>query len=402
MPYVLSLLLILMFSPALGDPAPQTTKQAISRLVEGAKQANSDALLVMRGGKVLAEYRSSTAPSGPIPLMSVTQSVVGLAIGLLVREGKLASLDTPVHQYFPEWRQGRKQQVTVRMLMNHTSGLQNEPNPEDEIYPAKDVVQLALSAELATAPGEEFNYNNKAVNLLTAVVGKAAGMPVDRYLQQSLFEPLGIQPGEWARDAAGNPLGMVGLAMSAADLAKLGQLVLDEGQWQGKEMIPAEFVRQMLSPQRDCAECGLLWWRSLIWMDLRVAPFATEKLRVAGVSDAIVAGFTKLQGQRFSSFGDFFDALRGTVGEDGQGLMDREVTGRNLKTTDVLSIINGPMLYHGSGDLGQFLVVVPGAKVVAVRQVASLDEVYGEEGVDAFIQQVTALAATLDPALRRK
>jgi CubicO group peptidase (beta-lactamase class C family) len=213
---------------------------------------------------------------------------------------------------------------------------------------------------------------------------------------------LAIRAGDWLRDAAGNPYAMTGLALTAVDLAKLGQLVLDEGKWQGRQLIPAQFVQQMLSAQPNCVECGLLWWRSAMWIDLRVAPDAPQKLRAAGVKDAIVTGFVKLQGQRFDSFSALFDALRDMFGEDGQGLMTREVSERNVDMRDVLDVTSGPMLYHGSGDLGQFLVIVPGADLVAVRQVALLNDVYGEAGADEFIQQVIALAAALDPSLRRK
>jgi CubicO group peptidase (beta-lactamase class C family) len=400
--YVLSLLLVLMVSPAWSDPPPLTAKEAVKQLVEDAKQANSDVLLVTRRGKVVAEYQRSGVSSAPIPLKSVTQAVVALAVGMLVQEGKLASLDVPVHEYFPAWQEGRKRAITVRMLMNHTSGLQYEPPPSDEISSARDAVQLALNAELATDPGAEFNYNNKAVNLLPAIVGKAAGMPIDEYLQQRLFDPLGIRRGEWSRDPAGNPYGMTGLALKAADLVKLGQLVLDEGQWQGRQMLPVEFVRQMLAPQPDCAECALLWWRATLWSDVRVASEAPQKLRAAGVTEPVIAGFVKLQGQRFDSFSTFFDALRDIFGEDGQGLMTREVLDRKLGMNDVLNITSGPMLYHGSGEFGQFMVIVPKVNLVAVRQVAALDDVYGEEGADEFIRQVIALAAALDPSLRRK
>lgn len=87
--------------------------------------------------------------------------------------GKLTSIDEPVHAFFPEWRQGRKRDITVRMLMEHTSGLQNVPMTTLEIYPSPDFVQLALCAELDAEPGTTFAYNNKAVNLLAGIVERA-------------------------------------------------------------------------------------------------------------------------------------------------------------------------------------------------------------------------------------
>ena len=96
--------------------------------------------------------------------MSATKSVVALAIVLLLDEGKLASLDEPVSNIFAEWKQGRKRDITVRMLLDHTSGLQNVANAGEELEAAPDLVKLALAAELSSDPGTTFSYNTKATN----------------------------------------------------------------------------------------------------------------------------------------------------------------------------------------------------------------------------------------------
>src|SRR5690606_27116187 len=189
--------------------------------------SHSDSLLVIRDGEVLLERYRDGEPA-PIELMSATKSVVAIGIGLLLAQNHLDSLDAPVSTWYPEWRQGRKADITVRMLLDHTSGLQNTPNAGAEIYPAPDVVQLALAAELDSAPGEACSYNNKATNLLAGITHKASGKPMDEYLGARLFTPLGIEAGEWHRDEAGNPHAMAGLPLAARDAAKLGQLLLDD------------------------------------------------------------------------------------------------------------------------------------------------------------------------------
>jgi CubicO group peptidase (beta-lactamase class C family) len=133
----------------------------LQRIRQAAVDSHSDALLLVHDGRILLDSSQQAVPSR-IELMSATKSVVALGIGLLIADGRLASIDVPVHQFFPEWAQGRKREITVRMLLDHTSGLQNDPNAGVEIEPAPDIVQLALAAELDAAPGSTFSYNKKA------------------------------------------------------------------------------------------------------------------------------------------------------------------------------------------------------------------------------------------------
>src|SRR5690606_2836438 len=165
----------------------------LAAIERAGTDSHSDSLLVIRDGEVLLERYRDGEPA-PIELMSATKSVVAIGIGLLLAQDHLESLDAPVSTWYPEWRQGRKADITVRMLLDHSSGLQNTPNAGAEIYPAPDVVQLALAAELDSAPGDRFAYNNKATNLLAGVVAQASGQPMDEYLAEHLFAPLGIEP----------------------------------------------------------------------------------------------------------------------------------------------------------------------------------------------------------------
>jgi CubicO group peptidase (beta-lactamase class C family) len=191
--------------------------------------------VLLRHGKVVGEWDFGKK-SGPIQTMSVTKSVVSMAICRLMEAGTIASLDVPVHEYYPEWRQGRKRDITLRMLLDHTSGLQNVSNAGAEIYPAPDAVQLALSAELSHDPGTHLDYNNKAVNLIAGIVEKAAGVKLDAYVQRELFTPLCIPERFWYTDKVGNPHAMAGVELTPMELARIGQLMLDDGVWQGTRL----------------------------------------------------------------------------------------------------------------------------------------------------------------------
>lgn len=232
----------------------------IDSLVAAARRTNSDALVVLRDGKLVGEWYFGKE-RGLIQTMSATKSIVSMAIGRLLDTGAIRSIDQPVSDFYPEWKQGRKQQITIRHLLNHTSGLQNVPNAGEEIYPAPDAIQLALAAELSHDPGTHFSYNNKAVNLLGGIVERASGKPLDVYVRDAFLDPLGIGPTSWYRDQAGVPHAMAGLEIDALDLARLGQLMLDRGVWKGERLLSEEWIGLSTRPSQEFApNAGLLWW----------------------------------------------------------------------------------------------------------------------------------------------
>jgi CubicO group peptidase (beta-lactamase class C family) len=309
--------------------APTPAQEAALRMIAARAQATeSDAVLVLRDGQLLLDrHRAGTTP-GAIEMMSCTKSLVALGIGRLLTQGRLRSLDQPVADFYPEWKRGRKAAITLRMLMNHTSGLQNVPNTTVEIYPAPDGLQLALAAELSDAPGARFSYNNKAMNLLAGVIERAAGERMDQYLQREVLGPLGVRGPSWNEqggyDRAGHPYAMAGWVATAADAARVGQLVLDEGRVGAVQLIAPAFMREMVAQSQPFTPgYGLLWWRHV------------------GAVEA----------------------------------------------------------YEAQGYLGQYIVVVPSVRLVAVRQIAERDDWPDDRpwpyGYDDFVTRVLELARTL-------
>lgn len=228
----------------------------LKALIERAAETETDALLIQRNGQIVYE-KYSQGFSAPIETFSVTKSLVSLAVGFLVDEGKLSSLDTPVHRWFPEWRTGTKSRITVRHLLNHTSGL----GTEYAHFPPVDLIEDALATDLVFEPGSDFEYNNRATHLLSGVVARIAGMRTDLYLREKLFQPLGITRYGWLRDQAGNAYGSMGFQAHARDLAKIGELLLNRGKWNGRRLLSESWLRLSFAPSQDFEpHCGLLWW----------------------------------------------------------------------------------------------------------------------------------------------
>ena len=387
--------------PAFAIDLTPAAEAALQRILDGGRDSHSDAVLVLKDGRELGHHYRGGTPPGPIELMSATKSIVALGIGQLIGQGRIKSLDQPVADFYPEWRQGRKRDITVRMLLSHTSGLQNVPMAPVEIYPAPDAVQLALAVELDHAPGEGFSYNNKATNLLAGIIGKASGKPMDVFFREGLFAELGVVPGPWEKDRAGNPYAMAGLPLTAADAAKIGHLVLERGNWHGKQLVPADYIDAMLSPgQALDPSSGLLWWLRPAWMHFSFDPDSLAMLREKGVSEDLVQTLGRvLEGARFDGPNALMAGLSERLGEDMSRIREELVGEHRIGPYRLFEIERGPIAaYEAQGYLGQYIVVVPSAGLVAVRQIEAPADDEPQPETDAygdFTQRVLELAVAM-------
>ncbi len=260
--YLYSLLVFFLCAPSIYAQSNTVINQeALLELKEAAEMSGSDAVVVLYNEELIADWYFDKAKH-PIEIMSVLKSIVSLGIGKLLTDGKLDSLDQPIYTIYPEWRQGKKKEITIRHLMNHTSGLQNLPNAGAEIYPSPNAIKLALAAEIESDPGATFSYNNKAVNLLSGIIEKVYGLSMDQFFITEFFKPMGIEEYQWFYDEEGNPHAMAGLRLHSKDFAKFGQLVLNKGMWEEQPLVGEEYLEIMLSQSQPYqSNSGLLWWR---------------------------------------------------------------------------------------------------------------------------------------------
>ncbi|MFC4455120.1 serine hydrolase domain-containing protein [Deinococcus sonorensis] len=330
----------------------------LSALIQEAYDTQSSALVILQDGHPLVSEVMDDLGDRPIETMSVTKAVVSLLVGRAVTLGRVADVDQPVSAWFPEWKQGRKQHLTLRHLLTHTSGLQNVPVAHEELYPSPDLVQLALCAELDHPPGTQFTYNNKAVNLLIGVLARATGQPVDEFAAAELFGPLGIDDWVWQRDPAGTPHGMSGLQLRPADLARLGQLALCDGEVDGQALIHADWMRMSTSPATSVTDAvGFLWWLLPAWTRYTIAPEHVRAILAAGASAEQVA---MLQGM----LGTYRDRSALIARLKVSGLMPPLLpAGARWMTEE-----KGPQVgFRHDGWLGQHLIIHREARLVGVR-----------------------------------
>jgi len=350
----------------------QPNSSVLSNIVDRAKQTKSDTLLILQHGLPLVQYQSANRHD-MIEIMSATKSIVSLAVGFAIDENLIPSVDSPVYWFFPEWNQGEKKDITIRHLLTHTSGLAAEPTTE-EIYRSDNIVQLALDAKLITSPGSTFFYNNKATNLLSGIIQRVSGRSLDAYLKDHLFAPLEISKVAWSFDRAGIPYGMAGLSIGASDLAKIGQLMLQNGLWKQKVVISKSWINESTKITQSSVSqpVGLLWWLNFGEEGFQFYYDSTllTSYRAAGIPTQYVKKLESIIDRRFSR-NDFAKKLIELFGSAEQAdIFFAQV--RKAQLPDSRRGFNPQSevkAFSARGYLGQYLVVIPSKQIVAVRQI---------------------------------
>jgi CubicO group peptidase (beta-lactamase class C family) len=338
---------------------------ALRQLVDDAQKSGANALVVWQGGRVVTEQYFGTPPH-PEPLMSASKSIVALAVAKLIEEGRIESFDQLVSDFYPEWKQGLKARITLRDLLTQRSGLQNVDSATVEIYPAPDAIKLALAAELSDAPGARFAYNNKATNLLAGIIAIASGEPMDRYIARALFAPMGLASASWSEhDKAGHPYAMSGAQMTARDLVTVGRMMLGRGKLDGKRILGESSVDAILAAS-PVPLYGMLWWRVPRWRSSVVDDDRLAEMRRAGLDAEFVTAMEKLRGRVFHGEEEIDAAVAEVLGTNWVARL-RAAEKRARVFTDTASV--EVVAYYAEGFLGEYLVIVPEAQLVAVRLV---------------------------------
>jgi CubicO group peptidase (beta-lactamase class C family) len=243
---------------AVSAPLPRSSPEAqgvsSAKIREFVETANGHidtlhSFTLVRHGYVVAEgWWKPEASDKPHVMHSLSKSFTSTAVGLAVAEGKL-SIDDPVVKFFPEDTPPdasvKLQAMRVRDLLTMSTGHETEP----KFTPDTPWVKTFLAHPVPHKPGAHFLYNSAGTHMLSAIVKRVTGETVFDFLKPRLFEPLGIENAEWGASPQGNTLGGWGLKIRTEDIAKFGQLYLQKGQWNGKQLILASWVEQATTKQ---------------------------------------------------------------------------------------------------------------------------------------------------------
>jgi len=354
----------------------------LDSLMKKAELTHSEAVIIYQDNKLVAEkYFGIGKPEQKIETMSCTKSIVGLAVACMLSDKLIDSLDVPVYKYYPEWKQGQKQFITLRHLVYMTSGLQNDPMATKEIYPSPDFVKLALAAELSTKPGAEWSYNNKSLNLMAGVIKQITGKRMDKYIADRLFKPLGIKTFNWTLDKAGNPHVMSGCQVKPSDFIKFGLLILNEGKYNGKEVISSKSIQELLTPCEQYHGYGMLWWIDHKQIVSIVDDSCIKKLAEAGIEKEFIDKVEKMKGV-YNSEDEFYAKIQTIFGNSPWEYINNTLKPKKLRMRK--KELSGDKTYRADGYLGNYIVVDPKTKIVAIRMISGESYKGDQDGFGDF------------------
>jgi CubicO group peptidase (beta-lactamase class C family) len=263
--------------------------------LDGFGQANIHSVLVVRHGRLLFEhYRAGEdqcwgeplgnvahGPESKHDLRSVAKSVISVLFGIALDRKLIGDIDEAVIDWFPQYsdlRTPQNERISLRHLLTMSAGLDwneylpytDQKNNEMRMYWSADQYRYVLERPVVAPGGQVWNYNTGCTLLLGAVIAKAAGGSLDDVAREFLLEPLGITEFAWTRNFKSGILEGCGLRLRSRDLAKIGQLVLNGGNWNGRQIVSQRWVKESTAAHIGPADrlyfYGYQWWlgRSLV------------------------------------------------------------------------------------------------------------------------------------------
>lgn len=251
--------------------------QRLAAAEQSGKISGLHALLVSQGGKLLFEHygngvdeiggsaRGTVVTFGPEvlhDLRSVSKAVVGLAYGIALSQGKVPPPEAGLYEQFPEYadlaRQPGREKINVGHALSMTLGLEWDEltvpygsdlrNSEIAMEAAPDRFRFILGLPIASEPGVKWTYCGGATAILGRLIANGTGEKLPAYVRRVLFDPMDFGPSQWRGGADGEPRAASGCRLLPRDLLKLGQLALAGGAWQGKQVVPADWVKRITTP----------------------------------------------------------------------------------------------------------------------------------------------------------
>lgn len=250
--------------------------QIPASLLDKIEEKETTALVVIKGKEVVFEkYWSDYSNISKTNSFSVAKSLVSLCIGAAIKDGKIKSVDQKIGDFLPEFNSGEKANITIRHLLTMSSGIDFGESYGDPFgfmaraYYGEDLYDLTLQKEVATKAGEVWKYQGGNTLLLSFVLKEATGKNISEYFSSHFWKPIGAsQDALWTTDVEGGiEKSYCCFYSNALDFARVGQLMLDSGKWNGNQLIPTEYYLESIRPVNIKSASGKVinhygyqWW----------------------------------------------------------------------------------------------------------------------------------------------
>lgn len=258
-------------SPVLWEESPEYNKKELPKnITDDLTRSDTASFLVIKEGKLLHEqYWKSYHALSTTNSFSMAKAVTVMLLGKALEEGKIKSIDDPFSDYFEEFKNKKfAEQLTLRNLAQMESGLdwdedyKNPFLPNARAYYGRSLMKATFSRKFKQNPGESFEYQSGSTQLLGFAVRKAVGQSLASYLSEKFWIPMGMeQNATWSTDESGMEKTYCCIHSNARDFAKLGQLFLDNGKVNGKQILNPDFMDLMKTPTKHSEEIyGMGFW----------------------------------------------------------------------------------------------------------------------------------------------
>jgi CubicO group peptidase (beta-lactamase class C family) len=228
----------------------------------------TEAYLIIKNDSLCYEqYWDGYSDTSHTNSFSMAKSIVSMLTGIAIQEGKIKSIDEPVYDFIPSFKNGMDSLLLIKDLLTMSSGMSYEEsytNPFDypaEAYYGNDIIAATLKYKVVKEPGKKFIYQSGNSALLGYIITIATGEKLSDYASEKLWQPLGAEhPAFWSLDHEGGmEKAYCCFNSDARDFARLGQLYLDSGKWNGKQLIPQNYVLASIKPALS-EHYGYNWW----------------------------------------------------------------------------------------------------------------------------------------------
>jgi CubicO group peptidase (beta-lactamase class C family) len=242
----------------------------------GGNDKNVHSILLIKNGKlVFEEYFYGYDRETLHYLASVSKSITSILIGIAIDQRFTAAVGTTAYEFFPEYTGtkwiDRKYPITLQHILTMAAGLdwdatrysRRDPrHTTHQMYASDNPIQFVLQRDLIEAPGEKFYYNSGLTILLGGIVKNTSGLYIDKFAEQYLFTPLGIWDYRWDKFPDGNIQTDGGLSLRPRDMAKIGYMVMKNGKWKDRQIVPEEWIIESTKKHIDGRGIGYgyQWW----------------------------------------------------------------------------------------------------------------------------------------------
>ncbi|AWH72692.1 serine hydrolase [Dokdonia sp. Dokd-P16] len=243
-------------------------RRVLEEISSYAENQNSNALLILHKGKLqLENYYNQTTKESTSNSMSMAKTITSILIGIAIDEGYIESEKELASAYITDWQDDQRNTITIEDLLLMQSGLRVDNNVQNifsdviSLYMGTDVEGTALKIPLSKEPATAFEYNNANTQLLAIIIEKATGLPIEQYASSRLWKHIGAADAGWWLDKEdGMPRTFCCFFAQAEDWMIIGQLLLQNGEWRGEQVIPKKWISKMLTQSTLERDYGYQIW----------------------------------------------------------------------------------------------------------------------------------------------